>query len=97
MQPTTNDLMRIILCLEGRVKSEIYSSINSLLLYSVNYSQPVHLDNLQELVEAITDFMYFAVNSLPDYHSDLKEVLDEFIDQSHLKSIHYDQYGDIEL
>ncbi len=72
--------MRIILCLEGWVKSELYSSINSLLLYSVNYSAPVHLDNLQELVEAITEFMYFAINSLDDYKDDLKEVIEEYID-----------------
>ncbi len=38
MQPTQNELQRIVLCLEGRVKSEVYSALNSLLLYSVNYS-----------------------------------------------------------
>jgi hypothetical protein len=46
----------------------------------VNYSAPVHLDNLQELVEAITEFMYFAINSLDDYKDDLKEVIEEYID-----------------
>ena len=41
--------------------------------------------------------MYFAINNLDDYKHDLNEVINEYIDQNTVKSIQYDQYGDIEL
>ena len=60
------DMKRIELAFESHITSEIYWAINVLLIFSSNTNKDINIENQPFLMESITNYIYYCVNSISE-------------------------------